>query len=256
MTVDRDRHVAMAAMANGGDDMYRLSKRITKKLRHQGRDLQMRPDGFVEISTLSTRMREPQERVEAAVHDNRRLQTHRYGTRWWVRAVGKHSTDAPVDPDLLRLSPEHCFEHNPPGPAVMMGTAGTGAGYVGHGDLPPVDAPPAPSARSEFPPVGQQMPVAPAAPNDGSMQQDTRQVPMAPAAPAASNGPSGGRGGEASGSDGTKQPQPAAQGHAMGTPGPDDMLFDLGARIQALEEENKALRAENNDLRRQLQASQ
>ena len=27
-----------------------------------------------------------------------------------------------------------------------------------------------------------------------------------------------------------------------------------GARIQALEEENKALRAENNDLRRQLQA--
>ena len=45
-----------------------------------------------------------------------------------VRAVGKHSTDAPVDPDLLRLSPEHCFELNPPGPAVMMGTAGTGAG--------------------------------------------------------------------------------------------------------------------------------
>ena len=36
MTVDRDQHVAMAAMANGGDDMYRLSKRITKKLRHQG----------------------------------------------------------------------------------------------------------------------------------------------------------------------------------------------------------------------------
>ena len=45
-----------------------------------------------------------------------------------VRAVGKHSTDAPVDPDLLRLSPDHCFELNPPGPAVMMGTAGTGAG--------------------------------------------------------------------------------------------------------------------------------
>ena len=36
MTVDRDQHVAMAAMANGGDDMYRLSKRITRKLRHQG----------------------------------------------------------------------------------------------------------------------------------------------------------------------------------------------------------------------------
>ena len=48
-----------------------------------------------------------------------------------VRAVGKHSTDAPVDPDLLRLSPDHCFELNPPGPAVMMGTAGTGAGQVG-----------------------------------------------------------------------------------------------------------------------------
>ena len=45
-----------------------------------------------------------------------------------VRAVGKHSTDAPVDPDLLRLSPDYCFELNPPGPAVMMGTAGTGAG--------------------------------------------------------------------------------------------------------------------------------
>ncbi|CAL1147602.1 unnamed protein product [Cladocopium goreaui] len=74
MTVDRDQHVAMAAMANGGDDMYRLSKRITRKLRHQGRDLQMRLDGFVEISTLSARMGEPQERVEAAGHDNRRLQ--------------------------------------------------------------------------------------------------------------------------------------------------------------------------------------
>ena len=36
MTVDRDQHVAMAAMATGGDDMYRLSKRITRKLRHQG----------------------------------------------------------------------------------------------------------------------------------------------------------------------------------------------------------------------------
>ncbi|CAL1128445.1 unnamed protein product [Cladocopium goreaui] len=164
-----------------------------------------------------------------------------------VRAVGKHSTDAPVDPDLLRLSPDHCFELNPPGPAVMMGTAGTGAG--GHtGQVRPLRIP---TGGTESQMQIRQMPVAPAAPNDGSMQ-----VPMAPAAPAASNGPSGGRGGEASGSDGTKQPQPAPQGHAMGTVGPDDMLFDLGARIQALEEENKALRAENNDLRRQLQASQ
>jgi hypothetical protein len=51
-----------------------------------GRDLQMRPDGFVEISTLSTRMREPQERVASAQNYSRSLQLG-----WLSALANKHS---------------------------------------------------------------------------------------------------------------------------------------------------------------------
>lgn len=51
-----------------------------------GRDLQMRLDGFVEISTLSTRMREPQERVASAQNYSRSLQLG-----WLSALANKHS---------------------------------------------------------------------------------------------------------------------------------------------------------------------
>eukprot|EP00435_Cladocopium_sp_Y103_P054727 s938_g17.t3 len=215
-------------------------------------DLQMRPDGFVEISTLSTRLRERQDLVDAAVQDNRRFECHRHGTRW-VRAVSKHSSDAPIDRDLLRLSPDHCFERNPPGPAVTMGTMG--AGYVGHGDLPPVDAPPTTVCAAGALMAGQLQDRDRISDAKGIRSVDRvnlgEQVPVAPAAP---NGPSRGEGKASGSSDGRQRLG------ENGVPGVTSEQWQrievLEARVASLDEENRGLRAENDELQRQLQDRQ
>lgn len=284
MTVERDLRGARGAMM----DDYDLSKRLTRYLRHKGRDLRMRADGFVEILLLCRALRTHQQEIEDAVDMNNRFEIARNPGGTWIRAVNKHSRESGVDPELLRLSPDMCFQRNPPAARGALG------GY-GRYDPPPVDEP---AEEPRFPPaepqVGQARAPAPRSserpaandrglncpwaghrPDPTEQRQNVTSDPIPPrmdkgAVPAAGNVPLRSGAGSSSSSNpaSTTSATSAADGsHDQGPPKQsDDEIFDTLAHLDELERKNEILEtekrvlkkdrnvllSENNDLKRQI----
>lgn len=106
-----------------------LSRRLTRKLRHQGADLQIRRDGFVEVQLLLQRLHclpSEEESIRHICARNPRFELYDsadFGT--WVRAREKHTKDL-VSPELLRLPPRESFQRDPP---RVPPTRGAAAGH-------------------------------------------------------------------------------------------------------------------------------